>query len=248
MILDVGCLGFTQRKLALSLGRADTMHFGVDYCARVEVPDGFVFKRADLDQEGIPFPDDSFDLVVATHTIEHLRRPVEFFGECMRVCRPGGFAYFSGPSERSLWIPSYPLRPKQHVTLSFYDDPTHCGRPFTPQGFVRLARTYGCEPVRAGYDVSWPCRLGFPVLFPLAVLLGKRWLLEKVVWGSVGWVCSAIVRKPPHIAGPPPFEYDIPSLLAPDDAVYRALHWLARAVGVVRMSDGSPCRERTGER
>ena len=74
-VLDVGCLGFTQRKLALSLGRADTMHFGVDYCARVEVPDGFVFKRADLDQEGIPFSDDSFDLVVVSHTIFSLFRP-----------------------------------------------------------------------------------------------------------------------------------------------------------------------------
>ncbi len=205
---------------------------------RPELPEHFTFKCADLNTGAIPFPDDSFDLVVATHIIEHLHQPVEFFGECLRVCRPGGHVYFSSPSDRSVWLPAYPFDPTKHLTLSFYDDPTHVGRPFSPQSYTRLSLYYGCVPVASGYLVSWPLRLASPVLLPLAMLLGKRWLIEKIVWGAVGWVSYAVVLKPDSVRGAPPFQYYIPTVVTPDDGVYRFFRKVARLIGAKRMDDG----------
>ena len=99
-VLDVGCLGFKQMQNALSLGLCGLRHHGVDFAEPEDVvPDGFVFRQCDLDQDGIPFADDRFDLVIASHVIEHLHDPVGFFGECLRVCRPGGTLYLEAPSD-----------------------------------------------------------------------------------------------------------------------------------------------------
>src|SRR4051812_32978669 len=79
-ILDIGCIGFKQVKFAGALGLPELQHFGVDYCEpEGPLPAGFVFKRSDLNREKLPFPDDTFDLVVASHIIEHISNPVEFF-------------------------------------------------------------------------------------------------------------------------------------------------------------------------
>lgn len=42
------------------------------------------------DAESLPFPDDTFDLVVATFLIVHLKDPRRFFDEAYRVLKPGG--------------------------------------------------------------------------------------------------------------------------------------------------------------
>ncbi|MFC1616506.1 class I SAM-dependent methyltransferase [Patescibacteria group bacterium] len=43
------------------------------------------------DAEKLPFEDESFDVVVATFLIVHLKRLDKFFDEVHRILRPGGF-------------------------------------------------------------------------------------------------------------------------------------------------------------
>src|SRR5665213_487590 len=105
-VLDVGCTGFRVLHTARALGMTDMRHFGVDYSiAEEEIPNGVEFRHCDLNKERIPFEDDMFDLVVASHVIEHVSNPIEFFGELVRVTRPGGKIYIEAPSERSLFLP-----------------------------------------------------------------------------------------------------------------------------------------------
>jgi len=40
--------------------------------------------------ENLPFPDDSYPVVVSTETLEHVLRPWRFVAEMVRVCTPGG--------------------------------------------------------------------------------------------------------------------------------------------------------------
>jgi len=42
--------------------------------------------------EGIPFPDESFDIVYHSHLLEHFTKPgaADFLKECLRVLKPGG--------------------------------------------------------------------------------------------------------------------------------------------------------------
>jgi len=220
-VLDVGCFDFTQMKQAAGLNRPDLHHSGVDYSAPATIPEGFDFRLADLNKNPIPFADDQFDVVVASHIIEHLMQPVTFFGECLRVCKPGGRIYVACPSERSLMLRGFPFDWDKFHSTSFFDDPTHLGRPFSPQSLWRLARYYSCQPVEAGYQTSWTCRLLLPILIPLAIILRKGWIYEYALTGAVGWA-SYIVEKPKNLTGNPPFNYYIPS--------NRANDWLGRLV------------------
>lgn len=42
------------------------------------------------DMQALPFPDDRFDLVVHSDTLEHVPQPVVALAQCRRVLRPGG--------------------------------------------------------------------------------------------------------------------------------------------------------------
>src|ERR1700692_2990066 len=109
-VLDLGCLGYRQIGEARKAGQTSLRHFGVDYVLPAgDLPPGYVFRQVDLSREPIPFEDDAFDLVVGSHILEHLPNPIEFFGECVRVCQPGGHIYIETPSERSLWLPGMPF-------------------------------------------------------------------------------------------------------------------------------------------
>ncbi|MDP5277499.1 class I SAM-dependent methyltransferase [Sphingomonas sp. DG1-23] len=48
-------------------------------------------------QAGIPYPDDSFDIVVSHDVIEHVDDPASALAEIHRVLRPGGIAYLAFP-------------------------------------------------------------------------------------------------------------------------------------------------------
>lgn len=210
-VLDVGCMGFAQVARGKAVGRADLRHFGVDFVEPVDQPPaGYTFRRADLSVDPIPFEDDYFDFVVASHVVEHIRDPVRLIQECVRVCRPGGVIYIEAPSERSLLLPSMPFRWDRFHSLSFYDDPTHISRPWTPQAFYRLASLMGCVAEEALHLVSWPHRLLAPLLIPLALLRRDSRNLEYWAWLIVGWSCCVVIRKPEILRGAPTLGYYVP--------------------------------------
>jgi SAM-dependent methyltransferase len=210
-VLDVGCFGFRQVALAHRLGLDGLQHAGVDFNAYSDVPAEFEFRRADLSREPLPFEDDAFDLVVASHVIEHLPRGGEFIGECLRVCRPGGAVYVEAPSERALLLPGMPFDHEKFYSLSFFDDPTHVGRPWSPQSLYRLARYYGCEPEAAGYLISRRARLLFPFTLLWSLIARRPELLQQSCWSALGWASQAVIRKPASMRGMPTFQYYIPA-------------------------------------
>lgn len=210
-LLDVGCMGFVQIATAARNGRTDLQHFGVDFVdPDGELPAGFTFVKADLAKEPLPFDDDFFDVVVASHVIEHLEDPVGLIRECVRVCSPGGIIYLEAPSERSAMMPSMPFHWDRFHSLSFYDDPTHISRPWTPQAFFRLARLLGCDPVDTRHIVSWPHRLLAPILIPLALILRDARNLEYWSWLIIGWSCCIVMRKPGDLHGSAKLGYFVP--------------------------------------
>lgn len=210
-VLDVGCLGFRVVGVAESLGRADLTHSGADFVREpVGVPEDFEYRLADLNAEPLPFNDDAFDLVVASHVIEHVKDPIGLIADCVRVLRPGGRLYVEAPSERSMLMPGFPFHHEQFRSLSFFDDPTHQARPWTPQSFYRLISYLGCECEAARHAISWPMRLASPIVIPLAWLFRRDALLEGAVWLTIGWASYAIARKPLELSGAPSFDYFYP--------------------------------------
>jgi SAM-dependent methyltransferase len=59
----------------------------------------WTFISADLDQ-GIPLDDGWADAIRANQVVEHIRNPVRFFAEVLRVLRPGGVFVATTPNVR----------------------------------------------------------------------------------------------------------------------------------------------------
>jgi SAM-dependent methyltransferase len=194
-VLDVGCWDYGFLRLCESCGISGLRHFGVDREAAAAAPDGYTFAKVDLDAAPLPFADGSFEGVFASHVIEHLARPLAFVDEALRVLKPGGLFYLECPSDRSLWLPSMPFRFEESRSLCFWDDPTHVGRPQTPQSLHRLFRMYDAEVVGVRYLISWSVRLRFPWLVTKALLRRDAAMLEDVMWRAFGFAVFGLARK-----------------------------------------------------
>src|SRR5690242_7915504 len=83
-------------KSYLNLGCGQRFHsawINVDH-----VPSDSSVIQHDLAQ-GIPFPNNSFDVVYHSHLLEHFSRPegARFLKECSRVLKPGGLLRIAVP-------------------------------------------------------------------------------------------------------------------------------------------------------
>lgn len=74
---DVVGIDITKAPLAIATGRRRDRRV-----ANVEFLQG--------DAESLPFPDDSFDIVVCRLTLHHIENPSDVLQQMTRVCRPGG--------------------------------------------------------------------------------------------------------------------------------------------------------------
>ena len=87
-----------------------------------EAPEGAAFGAARANALALPFPDGSFDHVVAAEVLEHIPADATAMREIARVLRPGGTAAVSVPRwfpERVCWALSdrYHDRPGGHVRI-----------------------------------------------------------------------------------------------------------------------------------
>lgn len=88
--LDVGC----GSKPYVSLYNSDE-YVGLE----IDSPDNRAKKNADYfyDGEIFPFPDASFDSLVANEVFEHVFNPAQFLSETARVLKPGGTVLMTMP-------------------------------------------------------------------------------------------------------------------------------------------------------
>ena len=77
--------------------------------ARARLPDAEIVELEP--DKPLPFADSSFDLVVCTETLEHVRDVQLFLSEIRRVLEPGGRLAVTTPSHRRLIAPPEPLSP-----------------------------------------------------------------------------------------------------------------------------------------
>lgn len=211
-LLDFGCFGWTLYKRATGL-RGDLQHFAADAFKPHDVPEDVTFYPVDAASRRIPCEDDFLDLVVASHVLEHVADPLEFFQELARITKPGGRIYVETPSDRSLLVKS-DGRVDSHSFFSFWDDPTHL-KPWSPAALYRLAISYGFKPVEVSYYGTVWDKVALPLHHLKALLTGNRHDLTNAVWRANKWACGMIAEKPDDQTGAPEYVYlslrDVPN-------------------------------------
>jgi SAM-dependent methyltransferase len=143
-VLDIGCgTGGVLAHLG-PFGRA----YGIDPSSEAA---GYCRKRgvemslaSGLD---LPFPDQTFDAVLALDVIEHVDDDVGMLREARRVLRPGGVAVLTVPALPWLW--------------SSHDDVNHHRRRYLRRTLEQAVRAGGLKPVKVSYYNA--------LLLPLAV-------------------------------------------------------------------------------
>lgn len=129
------------------------------------LPDHRIVKYPGVDMTRMPFADHSFDLVVHSDTLEHVKGPVTALSECYRVLAPGGYCAFTVPI-----IVDRLSRERTGLPPSFH------GTPEEQPADYAVQTEYGSDAWRqlmlAGFQ---ECRI-ISAEFPAALaLVGKRW-------------------------------------------------------------------------
>jgi SAM-dependent methyltransferase len=152
-VLDLGCrYGALTRVYAEG---NEVVGVDVDREALAEASKlGIETRWADVD-EPLPFPDGSFDVVVAGELFEHVRDPERLVAEVKRVLRPGGIFVASVPN-------AFRLKNRLRFLLGRKpeDDPTHLHM-FSPGEIRALLRDFDEPELRfiAGRLVPLHARL-----------------------------------------------------------------------------------------
>ena len=203
-LLDFGCFGWTLYKRATAI-RADLAHFAADAYKPHDVPADVTFFSVDAESRRVPCDDDLFDLVVASHVLEHVADPLPFFQELGRITRPGGRIYVETPSDRSVLVKS-DAAVESHSFFSFWDDPTHL-KPWSPAALYRLAVSYGFRPAEVRYYGTVWDKVALPLHHLKAMATGNRHELTDAVWRANKWACGMLAEKPRDMAGAPEYVY-----------------------------------------
>jgi len=131
-------LHFAPERYMLRLMRGNPLYVSAD----LRQPDA----EHRMDATKIPFPDASFDVLIAHHLLEHVPNDAQALAEFARVLRPGGFALLAVPqnhaAEHTDEDPAVTDRMERFWRFSGYD---HC----------RLyGRDFPDRVARAGFDVT----------------------------------------------------------------------------------------------
>jgi SAM-dependent methyltransferase len=134
-VLDLGCgTGHSFHLLA----PRETV--GVD--ADAESLEGQDRETVVADMRELPFEDDSFDSVIAAHSLEHVPNPEAVLAEVARVLRPEGTAMFTTPNRLTFGRPDEIIDPYHHVEFDEHELRELCSAHF---GEVELAGVFGSE-------------------------------------------------------------------------------------------------------
>ena len=119
--------------------------------------------------EELPFADNSFDVVIIKHIVEHLPSPEKAIVEIGRVIAPGGVLILSTPNLDSL------LKPWKGENWIGYQDPTHISL-HPPKTWLDWIQKSGFSLLRVFADGFWDVP-SIPVIPNI---------LQKLFFGSLG--------------------------------------------------------------
>lgn len=134
----------------------------------------------DVENDGLPYPDNSFDIIYSKSFLEHFYYPERYIKEAYRVLKPGGIILNLVPD----WEANY---------RKYFDDYTH-RTPFTSISLRDIHMMHGFEAVDVIKFRQLPVVWRYPILnsfctvlapfIPLRTKNKLRWVREIMLIGS----------------------------------------------------------------
>ena len=125
--------------------------FGVDISPEaVAFENGLDVKLCDVENEKLPFDDNTFDVIYSKSFIEHLYYPEKYLEEAYRVLKSNGILLTLVPD----WESNYKI---------YYDDYTH-RTPFTKMALTDAYKMYGFKEVRVFKFRQLPIVWKYPII------------------------------------------------------------------------------------
>jgi SAM-dependent methyltransferase len=138
--LDIGCGRGEFLKGFVSCGvnghAVDQSSAARKYCPEAEL------RNSDIENDGIPYPDNYFDVVYSKSVIEHFHYPERFVKEMYRVLKPGGLAITLCPA----WEYNYRI---------YFEDYSH-RTPFMLESLRDIQIIHGFEDVQVEFFRQLP--------------------------------------------------------------------------------------------
>lgn len=189
--LDIGCGRGEFLKGFINSG---VKGFAVDqsaavtkYCPEAEL------RISDIENEGIPYPDNFFDVVYSKSVIEHFYYPERLVREMNRVLKPGGLAITLCPA----WEYNYRI---------YFEDYSH-RTPFMLESLRDIQIIHGFESVQVEFfrqlPSTWYAMASFAIpLAEVTRLLSPTFLKKQSKWVrfSKEIMLLSCSRKPVSIA------------------------------------------------
>jgi len=147
-ILDVGCSGGAFLKALIERGYTNI--WGIDISPRgIERARSLGIKNVEVrDAADTGFPDESFDIVIASDTLEHIKEESKALREWYRIVRSGGQLFVFVPAHQFLW--------------SGHDMVNHHIKRYSKKELQGAVAAAGFQVMRARY---WNFLLFFPAFF-----------------------------------------------------------------------------------
>lgn len=195
-VLDVGCgEGSLYQRMKSHPDNMDIYHYAIDIQKSPNLPSQIDFSHSNLEQAKFPFDDNFFDLIYCSHVIEHLASPIALFLECVRCLKKGGSLIIRAPSEKSILGGNLNLDVKRYFIGNFYDDPTHIGRPWSPQSLYRLGSYCGLNVQHCDYNTHWLSRFTFPLSYLYGLITRNTDIIVTHYWLFKRWESYARYEK-----------------------------------------------------
>jgi SAM-dependent methyltransferase len=169
VLLDVGCWdGEFTRRCGSVLGAGRILGVEIyEQPARAAEARGIEVARVDLEEQRLPWPDASVDVVICNQVLEHLKNIWLPMSEMHRVLKPGGHAVLSVPNLASL---------HNRILLGIGRQPTSIRvfgphvRGYTWNEFRLLVERDGAYAIQAARGAGF-----YPVPSPWSAPLSAAW-------------------------------------------------------------------------
>ena len=178
-LLEVGCGRGDILKMFKNLGLTVE---GVDLDEEaIKLNEGILVKISNIENESLPYPDNSFDIVYSKSLIEHLYYPERYMAEVYRVLRPNGLLLTLVPD----WESNYKI---------YFDDYSH-RTPFSIVSLHDIYKMFNFNEVKVVKFRQLPIVWQYPILNYLCAILAPfvpvrtknkflRWSRELMLIGA----------------------------------------------------------------